>query len=97
MELEVTWSRAIKVWWSYVWRNLIAIIVSMIMGGIAGFIIGFTMAALGATEETMKITATIVGFIIGVAISIVPMKMILGMNFGEFRLVLLSNEDKKDI
>jgi len=97
MELEVTWSRAVKVWWSYVWRNLIAIIVSMIMGGIAGFIIGFVMTAFGAAEETMKTTVTIVGFIIGVAISIVPMKMILGMNFGEFRLVLLSNEDKKNI
>ncbi|MDY0195316.1 MAG: hypothetical protein WC253_00150 [Sulfurovaceae bacterium] len=97
MELEVTWSRAIKVWWSYVWRNLIAIIASMIMGGIAGFIIGFVMAAFGAEKETMKTTAIIVGFIIGVAISIVPIKMILGMNFGEFRLVLLSNENKKDI
>lgn len=97
MELEVTWGRTIKVWWSYAWRNLIAIIVSMILGGIAGFIIGFIMTAFGAAEETMKTTATIVGFIIGVAVSIVPMKMILGMNFGEFRLVLLRNENKKDI
>ncbi|KIM04904.1 MAG: hypothetical protein KN64_05755 [Sulfurovum sp. AS07-7] len=97
MELEVTWSRVIRVWWSYIWRNLIAIIVSMIIGGIVGGIIGVVMGSFGASEEDIKMIAGIAGAIIGLMISIVPMKMILGMNFGEFRLVLLSNENKKDI
>jgi hypothetical protein len=64
----------------------------MVVGGIIGFIIGFILRALGASMETIEIVTTPIGFIIGLLISIIPLKMILGMNFGEFRLVLVSNE-----
>jgi hypothetical protein len=30
MELEITWRRAARIWLSYLWRNLIAIIVAML-------------------------------------------------------------------
>jgi hypothetical protein len=89
MELEVTWKRAAKVWWSYLWRNLIAIIVAMVIGGIIGAILGFVLGALGASIETIQIITMPIGAIIGLLISIVPIKMILGKDFGEFRLVLV--------
>ena len=54
MELEVTWKRAAKVWWAYLWRNIIAIIVAMIIGGVIGFIIGFILAIVGVSSQTMK-------------------------------------------
>lgn len=91
MELEVTWKRAAKVWWSYLWRNIIAIIAVMILGGIAGFITGFVLGALGASTQTIKYITAPIGMIIGLLISIVPMKMILGKDFGKFRLVLLQS------
>ena len=94
MELEITWNRALKVWWSYLWRNLIAIICSMLIGGIIGGVIGFIMGGLGASEETIRLAVTPVGFVIGLAISIIPIKLILGKNFGEFRLVLLQSTDQ---
>lgn len=92
MELEITWKRTIRIWWSYFWRNLIAIIASMITGGIVGAILGVTLGALGVSVETIQIIVMPVGFIIGLAISIIPLKMILGKDFGEYRLVLISKE-----
>jgi hypothetical protein len=89
MELEITWKRATRVWWSYLWRNLIAIIIGMLLGGINGFILGFVLSMLGASSETVQFIVMPIGGIIGLLISIVPMKMILGKDFGEFRLVLL--------
>lgn len=89
MELEVTWKRAAKVWWSYLWRSIIAIIVAMVLGGIVGFIIGFVLGAMGVSTQTIQFITAPIGMIIGLLISIVPIRMILGKDFGEFRLVLL--------
>jgi len=91
MELEITWKRAIKVWWSYLWRNLLTIIVGIIIGAIIGGILGFALGAFGLSKETIQTVVTPIGFIIGFAISIVPMKLILGKDFGEFRLVLVES------
>lgn len=91
MELEATWGRTTKVWWSYFWRNLIAIIASMILGAIIGGILGFVLGMLGASINTIQIICTPIGVIIGLLISIIPMKLILNKNFGEFRLVLIEN------
>ncbi|MBN1364842.1 MAG: hypothetical protein JW976_08560 [Syntrophaceae bacterium] len=84
MELEITWMRTIKVWWSYLWRNLIAIIVAMLIGAIIGFILGFIMGALGASAQTIRFVVAPISGIIGLLISIVPMKMILGKNLVSF-------------
>lgn len=92
MEVEVTWNRVIRIWWSYAWRNLIAIIISMIVGGVFGFVIGAIMGALGFSVDTIKLVVTPISFLIGLAISIVPMKMIIGKSFGSFRLVLVNND-----
>ncbi len=92
MELEVTWVRAIKVWWAYAWRNFLAIIVSVVVATILGFIAGLVMGAAGANPSTIKAVTFPLGFIAGVAVSIIPIKMILGKNFGEFKLVLVKAE-----
>ena len=55
MELEATWGRAIKIYWSYLWRNLIAILAAMVLGGIVGFIVGFVMAILQADRSLIRI------------------------------------------
>ena len=89
MELEVTWKRATKVWWSYFWRSIFAIIGAMIIGGFVGGIYGYILGMLGASAETVQLVVAPIGFIIGIGISIVPIKMILGKDFGDFRLVLI--------
>lgn len=95
MELKITWKRAAKVWWSYFWRNILAIIGAIIIGGIVGGIFGFILGMLGASTETVQLIVAPIGFIIGIGISIVPIKMILGKDFGEFRLVLIENSSRK--
>ena len=92
MELEVTWGRAIKVWWAYAWRNFLAIVASVIAGAILGFIAGLIMGAIGAAPSTINIVTVPLGVIAGLAFSIIPMKMILGKNFGEFKLVLIKSQ-----
>ena len=88
MELEITWGRVALVWWAYLWRNLIAIIVSLIAGAILGGILGFMLGAAGFSLGAIQIIVMPIGGILGIAISIFPIKMILGKDFGEFRLVL---------
>lgn len=90
MELEITWGRVVRVWWSYFWRNLVAILAAMILGGIVGFVIGLTMGMLGASSATVQYVTAPLGGVIGLVLSLIPMKMILGKDFGEFRLVLIS-------
>jgi hypothetical protein len=95
MELEVTWKRAVRVWWAYLWRNIIAIIIAMIIGGIIGFILGFILGAMGFSIQTIQFITAPIGMIIGLLISIVPIKMILGKDYGEFRLVLLQTNSEE--
>jgi hypothetical protein len=92
MELEITWKRAVAVWWAYLWRNLIVIAIAMIIGGIIGGMLGYIMEMLGASVETIRSISIPLGAIIGLAISIIPVKMILGKDFGEFRLVLVKKD-----
>ena len=87
---EITWGRTVRVWWAYFWRNILAIICATILGGIAGLIIGFTMGALGASRDAINWTVIPVSGLIGLALSVIPMRLILGKSFGEFRLVLIS-------
>ncbi len=90
MELEITWGRTLRVWWAYCWRSLIAIVVAFILGAFIGGIIGFIVAMIGLPQEIINFVGLPIGVMIGLAASIVPMKLILGKDFGEFHLVLLS-------
>lgn len=91
MELEITWKRAVKVWWAYLWRSVLAALCAMLIGGLIGGIAGFIMGLMGASGESIQLLIAPIGIVIGIGISIVPIKLILGKDFGEFRLVLIKN------
>ncbi len=93
MELEVTWGRTVKVWWAYLWRAIIAMIAGAVAGVIVGGIIGLILGLLGAPIHIVPFITAPIGLGMGLAISIVPIKLILGKDFGEFRLVLLQKEN----
>jgi type III secretory pathway component EscS len=96
VELEITWSRVARIWWSYLWRNLIAIVGAVIIGAIVGLVFGFVLGTLGVETETIKMIVQPIGFLIGLGISIIPLKLILGKDFGEFRLVLVSTDGQSN-
>lgn len=95
MELEVTWKRVFRVWWAYLWRNLLAIVAAMLVGGVVGAILGFVLGYAGVPADDIKVFVTPIGMVIGLAISIIPVKMILGKSFGDFRLILVANTEKR--
>ena len=92
MELEVTWRRVVRVWWAYFWRNLIAIVAAAVLGGILGAVIGAVMGALGMSITVIQSFSGLIGAALGIALSVVPMKLILGKDFGDFRLVLVRKD-----
>jgi ABC-type glycerol-3-phosphate transport system permease component len=92
MEMEITWARATRVWWSYLWRSLLMAVGGFIGGAVVGGIIGFAMALAGASVTTIQFVTAPIGLLLGLGLSIIPVKLILGKNFGEFRLVLVSTQ-----
>ena len=88
--MEVTWGRAGMVWWAYIWRLALCGIASAIVGGVVGGILGFILGMLQVPKEAIIFVSLPVGLVIGTASSIIPMKLILGKDFGDFRLLLVS-------
>ena len=92
MELDVTWKRVVRIWWSFCWMSLIGVGISALIGGGAAFLVALAMGALGFPLQTIEFVTFPLAFIVALGVSIVPMKMILGRDFGEFRLVLIAKE-----
>lgn len=96
IELEITWKRVARIWWSYLWRNLLAIVAAMFFGGIVGFFLGFALGIFGVPTKTIQMITAPIGAIIGLGISIIPLRMIIGKDFGDFRLILVASNPPKN-
>ncbi|MBX2821191.1 MAG: hypothetical protein KTR29_15960 [Rhodothermaceae bacterium] len=102
-EVEVTNARVLRVWWEYLWRTILVTIGSMVVAGLVGGIIGFGLGIFmtmgGYQQDEIQAVARPVGMVlggvIGLVFSIIPMKLILGKSFGDFRLVLVKNSKKE--
>ena len=66
----------------------------MLIGAIVGGILGGILGAMGTSITTVQYIVAPIGFVIGLAVCIIPLKLILGRDFGEFRLVLVKNEQE---
>jgi len=84
--LEVSWGRAIKVWWSITWRTLLF---GMLIGFVVGVVAGIAGAAAGVPDNQVQGISSMFGVIIGVFISIWAVRKALTRSFSEFRVVLL--------
>ncbi|HKI61917.1 MAG TPA: hypothetical protein VKA31_06450, partial [Mariprofundaceae bacterium] len=82
-EIEITWGRALKIWWSLVWRGVL-------FGMLGGAVVGFVVGALGVSPKD----TTLIGMIIGVPIGIWVVKNVVGKSYSDFRLVLVSCADE---
>ena len=49
------------------------------------------MRMFGVAETTFQFVVVLIGVVISIGFSIIPMKLILGKDFGKFRLVLIAN------
>ena len=87
MELiEITWMRAIRIFWAWVWRgSLIAFPVIFAGGVLSGF--GFLSSA------GFGIAVNIIPQVIALAAYIIALKVwVLGKEFGDFKLMLVREE-----
>ncbi len=84
-EIDVTWGRAAKVWWSLVWRTILLSVAAGFVGGIVGSV----GAVLGASQEAVSTLTAFTGLGLGVPIGIWVVKLVLGKDYLDFRLVLV--------
>ena len=84
--VEITWGRATKVWWSLAWRGLLF---GGITGGIFGFVIGLIMGAAGASMQTIGTVAYWTGVFIGIPVGIWVVRSVLRKSWSDFRIALV--------
>ena len=87
-ELEITWQRAIRIWWAWLWRTLA---LSVVCGGLIGFAIGFFGAMLGfrSVAPLNMVVGIVVGVIAGVAMLVTALKK----KYPGFRIALIAQSD----
>mgnify|MGYP001769822365 CR=1 FL=1 len=86
-EVEVTWGRAVRVWWSLVWRT---VLFGVLAGLGVGFVFSFLGSIAGMSQGSIFIYSTIAGYATGIPIGIWVLKTVLSKRFSDFRLALIS-------
>lgn len=73
MPSEITWGIAFRVWWGWMWRSILLVLVLSLP---LGFVIGFVGAMLGMQAYIVPISM-IFGFILGIGIQMYIVKRVL--------------------
>jgi len=86
VEVEATWWRVAKVWWSLFWRG---ILFGMLAGFVLGFIIGFVATIVGIDKTIIRPLCGIAGAAAGIPVGLLVVKKVLQNRYGDFRIALL--------
>jgi len=89
VEIDPTWRIAARIWWAACWRGLIA----LGFGTLAAAVFGAIAGSAGAPQGLVRMAAVPVAAVIGLGLSVIPVRAILGKDFGAFRLVLVAKEE----
>ena len=87
--LEVTWGRAARVWWSFMWRT---IVFAALAGGVIGFVTGGILGAAGASSQAISGIVTWLGLAIGIPVGIWVTRIVLRKSWSDFRIALVPND-----
>ena len=85
---EVTWGRALKVWWSLFWRTLLA---SMLVGALVGAVIGFLMGLAGLGVDVIIPVTQCAGALVSIPVAVWMMHHVLRLRWSDFRIVLVAS------
>lgn len=88
-ELEVTWTRATKIWWSLAWRG---VLFGMIAAALAGFLVGLVLGSAG-NPELVEPTARITGMAVGIPIGIWVVRTVLSKEYRHYRIALVPSHE----
>ena len=81
--VDPTWKQAIRVWWSFQWRVLLA---SIVLGLLIGGLVGMMLGIFGASPTIVYVVSQTVRFAIYIFVTIYFVKDILDRDFGAFRV-----------
>jgi hypothetical protein len=87
-ELEITWQRATRIWWAWVWRTAA---LSVVCGGLIGFAVGLFGAMLGLRNLAFLNMA--VGLVVGVVVSVTMLVTALKKIYPDFRVTFIAQSD----
>jgi ABC-type uncharacterized transport system permease subunit len=84
-EIKPTWTIALILWWAWMWRTTLVVIVG---GAVLGFCVGIVSVLLSFDGKTASVVSSILGMSVGVFFSVYFMKWMLNKKFKKFRIVL---------
>lgn len=87
-ELEITWQRATRIWWAWLWR---AAALSVVCGGLIGFVIGLLGAMLGF--RNLAPLNLVVGLVVGVVVGVTMLVTALKKIYPGFRGAFIAQSD----
>lgn len=87
-EVEITWGKVAKVWWSFVWRS---ILYGLLAGIVPGFIIGLIGAIAHIDKSITLPLCLIAGSLIGISVGLWVTKKVLQNKYKDFRIALVSS------
>lgn len=89
-ELELTWTRAIKIWWSLVWRLMVY---SMVLGLLISLPIGLLAAALGLDEAQTRMLSQGMASLLSLLLGIWVLRVVLSKHYSDFRVMLVPSDE----
>jgi hypothetical protein len=94
MELEMTWSRAVRVWWAFLWRIAVFSSVLELFAGL--FLVAIKVRMHWSTDAFVLVTEVVVGLIY-IAVSLMVTRVILTKDFGDFRLAAMASNRPPEV
>lgn len=85
--VEVTWRRALKVWWSLIYRGLFF---GFLSTAAVGLIIGFILESVKLESAIIRTICVIAGYLICVPVGIAVTKSILNKHYSDFKIALIN-------
>jgi hypothetical protein len=91
-EIPISWNYVFKIWFSLLWWSLVFLVLVVILCGSIGFVLGYIMGLFGIEQNVILLICGVGGFVTALPLSVIPIKTIVGKNFGKFKLTLLDKE-----
>lgn len=88
-ELEVTWGRAARIWWSIAWRSALA---AGVVGIAIGVLVGIALGAAGRPDLARQF-GQLLGIAVAIPVGIWAVKAVLSKEYRQFRVALISSAE----
>ncbi len=92
VEAEITWTNTATIWWAFIWRLFVAVVMTTILLFAVNIFLGFIMSALDVSEAVSDMVGKILAVSFVLIVSIVPFRFMLNRDYGEIRLVIMDVE-----